>query len=115
MPASRRARNRARKSSRTASSRIATWPVCSRTSPMRAALFDMDRTLVRKETASLYVRYQRELGAATWRDQARVLWWVSQYTLGVIDAHEVAARVASDFAGLHETVLSARCDDWCRR
>ena len=31
---------------------------------VRAALFDMDRTLVRKETASLYVRYQRELGEA---------------------------------------------------
>jgi HAD superfamily hydrolase (TIGR01490 family) len=82
---------------------------------MRAALFDMDRTLVRKETASLYVRYQREVGEATWRDQARVLWWVTQYTLGVIDAQDVAARVAMDFAGMPETVLSARCDDWFRR
>jgi HAD superfamily hydrolase (TIGR01490 family) len=82
---------------------------------MRAALFDMDRTLVRRETASLYIRYQRELGAATWRDQARVLWWVSQYTLGIIDAQEVAAKVASDFAGVSETVFSARCDDWFRR
>ena len=28
----------------------------------RAALFDMDRTLVRKETVSLYVKYQRAQG-----------------------------------------------------
>jgi HAD superfamily hydrolase (TIGR01490 family) len=82
---------------------------------MRAALFDMDRTLVRKETASLYVRYQRHQGQATWRDQMRVLWWVSQYTLGIVDAQEVATRVAMDFAGMPETVLSARCDDWFRR
>jgi HAD superfamily hydrolase (TIGR01490 family) len=81
----------------------------------RAALFDMDRTLVRKETASLYVRYQREIGEASWRDAARTLYWVAQYTLGVIDAPAVAARVALSFAGMPETVLASRCDDWFRR
>lgn len=81
----------------------------------RAALFDMDRTLVRKETASLYVRYQREIGEAGFRDAIRVSWWVAQYTLGVIDAPEVAARAMRTFAGMHETVLAARCDDWFRR
>jgi HAD superfamily hydrolase (TIGR01490 family) len=80
----------------------------------RAALFDMDRTLVRKETASLYVRYQRERGDATWRDSVRVLWWVAQYTLGVIDAEAVARRVMLQFAGMRETVLAARCDEWFR-
>ncbi len=81
----------------------------------RAALFDMDRTLVRRETASLYVRYQREIGEATWRDTARVAFWVAQYTLGIVDAESVAARVIQSFAGMPETVLSARCDDWFRR
>jgi HAD superfamily hydrolase (TIGR01490 family) len=75
----------------------------------------MDRTLVRRETASLYVRYQRTLGEATVADSIRVWWWVAQYTLGVIDAPEVAARVAKSLAGMPETVLSARCDDWFRR
>ncbi len=87
----------------------------SKKSLMRAALFDMDRTLVRKETASLYVRYQRELGEATWRDQARVLYWVAQYTLGIIDAPIIAARVALQFAGMPESALESRCDDWFRR
>src|SRR5580658_10671459 len=77
----------------------------------RAALFDMDRTLVRRETASLYVRYQRERGQATWRDSARVSFWVAQYTLGVIDIHDVVSRAIREFAGTSETVLSARCDD----
>jgi len=81
----------------------------------RAALFDMDRTLVRKETASLYVRYQREIGEAGWRDALRVSWWVAQYTLGVIDAQGVAAKVMEGFAGMQETVLASRCDDWFRR
>jgi HAD superfamily hydrolase (TIGR01490 family) len=81
----------------------------------RAALFDLDRTLVRKETASLYVRYQREIGEATWRDAVRVTYWVAQYTLGIIDAPAVAARVMQGFAGMPETVLAARCDDWFHR
>jgi HAD superfamily hydrolase (TIGR01490 family) len=77
----------------------------------RAALFDMDRTLVRRETASLYVRYQRERGQANWRDTLRVSFWVAQYTLGVIDIHGVVSRAMREFAGTSETVLSARCDD----
>jgi HAD superfamily hydrolase (TIGR01490 family) len=82
---------------------------------MRAALFDMDRTLVRKETASLYVRYQRELGEATTRDLLKVTFWVAQYTLGVIDAPQVAARALKSLAGTYESVMAARCDDWFRR
>jgi HAD superfamily hydrolase (TIGR01490 family) len=82
---------------------------------MRAALFDMDRTLVRRETASLYVRYQRVIGEARRRDSLRVLYWVAQYTLGVVDAPEVAARALRPLEGTHEAVLAARCDDWFRR
>jgi HAD superfamily hydrolase (TIGR01490 family) len=82
---------------------------------MRAALFDMDRTLVRCETASLYVRYQRTIGEATRRDSLRVLYWVAQYTAGVIDAPEVAARAAASLAGTTEAAMAARCDDLFRR
>ncbi len=81
----------------------------------RAALFDLDRTLVRRETATLYVRYQRSVGEATWRDSARLAVWIAQYTLGVIDAPEVAKKALRSFAGMQETVLAARCDDWFRR
>lgn len=82
---------------------------------MRAALFDMDRTLIRKETGSLYVRYQLAIGEATRRDMARVLYWVAQYTLGVIDAPDVARRALLPLRGTPEMALAARCDDWFRR
>lgn len=81
----------------------------------RAALFDMDRTLVRKETASLYVRYQVDVGEATWRDLARTTVWVAQYTLGILDAERVAVIALRELRGLPETVLAARCDDWFSR
>lgn len=83
--------------------------------PRRAALFDMDRTLLRRETASLYVRFQRDIGEATWKDMARTLFWVAQYTLGVLDAARVAEKALVAFAGIPETVMSARCDDWFSR
>jgi HAD superfamily hydrolase (TIGR01490 family) len=81
----------------------------------RAALFDIDHTLIRKETASLYMKYQRERGEATAVEMMRVAYWVAQYTLGIVDAQAVAARALKALEGTHETVLSARCDDWFRK
>lgn len=78
----------------------------------RAALFDMDRTLLRVESATLYVRHQRRRGEATWRDALRAAYWVTQYTFGVIDATSVARNVLVKIRGMPETVLAARCDDW---
>jgi HAD superfamily hydrolase (TIGR01490 family) len=82
---------------------------------LRAALFDMDRTLVRRETASLYVRYQRDIGEATWKDATRMLWWVLQYTLGVIDFPAVAARASESMAGMRESDMIVRCKEWFPR
>ncbi|MDB4935820.1 MAG: Phosphoserine phosphatase [Labilithrix sp.] len=82
---------------------------------MRAALFDMDRTLVRKETGTLYVKYQHAIGEATRRDLLRVLYWVTQYTLGVIDAKAVATKAVLQMKGTPEMAMATRCDDWFRR
>ena len=68
----------------------------------RAAFFDMDRTLVRKDTSALYTRYRRDLGEATMKDALQVGWWALQYTLGVIDAPRVAAQALANFRGKEE-------------
>jgi HAD superfamily hydrolase (TIGR01490 family) len=81
----------------------------------RAALFDMDRTLLRVETATLYVRYQREIGEASWRDMARTMRWVAAYTLGILDAPKIAERVLTTLTGMPENAMAARCDDWFSR
>jgi HAD superfamily hydrolase (TIGR01490 family) len=85
-----------------------------RTAGPRAALFDMDRTLLRVETGTLYVRHQRKLGEATWRDAVKAAYWLTQYTFGVLDAMRVAEKVLVGLRGVPETVLAARCDDWFR-
>src|SRR5258708_172818 len=75
----------------------------------------MDRTLVRRNTAQLYVRYQREIGETDWRDSLRVAWWVAQYTIGIVDAEKTAVRATQSLSGMAEFVLASRCDDWYRR
>ncbi|MBK6513155.1 MAG: HAD family hydrolase [Polyangiaceae bacterium] len=81
----------------------------------RLALFDMDRTLLEVETASLYVRYQRQIGEATLVDLLRTLGWVAQYTFGTLDMAKVAQKALRSLAGVPEIVVAARCDDWFRR
>ncbi|MFO0591879.1 MAG: HAD family hydrolase [Polyangiaceae bacterium] len=78
----------------------------------RAALFDMDRTLLRVETVSLYVKHQRRMGEATLWDAIKASYWLLQYTFGILDAPKVAEKVLVGLAGMPETVLAARCDDW---
>jgi HAD superfamily hydrolase (TIGR01490 family) len=81
---------------------------------MGVALFDMDRTLVRKDTASLYVRYQRDVGEAGWRDAARVAWWLLQYTFGAIDAERIAEQALAGFRGKEERWMVEHCTTWFR-
>lgn len=75
----------------------------------------MDRTLLRVETATLFVKHQRKIGEATWRDALKAAYWLTQYTFGVLDAPRVAEKVLVGIAGMPETVLAARCDDWFRQ
>lgn len=78
----------------------------------RAALFDMDRTLIKKDSAGLYTRYRRDRGEATLKDAVQVGWWMVQYTLGVIDAPRVALRALRHFQGKEERWLIDSCEEW---
>lgn len=79
---------------------------------LRAALFDMDRTLIRKDSAALYTRYRRDIGEASLKDMVQVGWWAFQYTLGVIDAPRVAKKALENFRGLDEKALAESCRVW---
>ncbi|HYP87992.1 MAG TPA: hypothetical protein VEQ59_07555, partial [Polyangiaceae bacterium] len=65
----------------------------------RAALFDMDRTLLRVDSARLYTQFRRDRGEASLIDALRVAFWATQYTLGVIDAPKVARKALEGFRG----------------
>lgn len=82
--------------------------------PRRAALFDLDRTLIRRDSASLYVRYQRDLGEVGRAYSLRVGWWLLKYTFGVIDAEKVAERALESYRGKEEAWMVERCRGWFR-
>jgi HAD superfamily hydrolase (TIGR01490 family) len=75
----------------------------------------MDRTLLRRETASLWVRYQRDTGEATLFDALRVGYWVLQYTFGVIQVEQVAAKAVRSLEGRSAEAFAARSEDWFAR
>ncbi|HTM45883.1 MAG TPA: HAD family hydrolase [Polyangiaceae bacterium] len=78
----------------------------------RAALFDMDRTLVREHTARLYTRYQADLGELSLWHRLRNSFWLLQYTVGVVNAEHVAALALQDVAGKTESWMRQRCEHW---
>jgi HAD superfamily hydrolase (TIGR01490 family) len=78
----------------------------------RAALFDMDRTLLETTTAHLYTRYRRDRGEIGWRTTIQVAYWLLKYSFGVIDAQKVALAALRDFSGKEERVLVDNCDEW---
>lgn len=81
---------------------------------MRAALFDMDRTLVREHTARLYTRYQGDLGELSLWHYLRNSFWLMQYTVGRIDAEHVAQLALQDIVGKDEHWMRERCAHWFR-
>jgi HAD superfamily hydrolase (TIGR01490 family) len=58
------------------------------------------------------VRYQRDIGEATLTDLMQALFWVGQYTLGILDMEKIAKKVVLTLRGMPETVMAARCDDF---
>jgi HAD superfamily hydrolase (TIGR01490 family) len=80
----------------------------------RAALFDMDRTLLATNSALLYTRYRRERGEISLGAMLRVVFWLTQYRLGVIDAEKIAAQVVREYSGREEAALRSETELWFR-
>jgi HAD superfamily hydrolase (TIGR01490 family) len=79
---------------------------------VRAAFFDMDKTLVRVNTGLLYVRWRYQRGESGLADVARVTWWSVQYALGLVDADAVSRFAARTLAGRDERAFAAECRAW---
>lgn len=81
---------------------------------MKAAFFDVDKTLVRVNTGRLYMRWRRRRGEAGLRDLARFARWLAWYSLGVLKAEDVTRKALESLAGLEEAAFEAQMRDWYR-
>ena len=58
------------------------------------------------------MKYERELGEATWLDALRTALWVLEYTMGVLDAPKVAERALARYRGVEEEKMVRRARAW---
>ena len=82
------------------------------TQPRRAAFFDMDGTLIRVNSGSLYARWRFRRREAGLRDMARVARWMALYSLGAIDAEAVSRRALESVAGRAEDEFRSELAEW---
>lgn len=74
----------------------------------------MDRTLVRENTGTLYVRWMMGRGEAGLRDLLRVSNWVLQYSLGIADSEAISRKALATLTGVAEDEFRERCRLWFR-
>lgn len=76
------------------------------------AVFDMDRTLVREDTAGLFIRYEYAQGKASKVAVARVMWWRFMYKFGMMNVEAVAKKALSWYRGRNEAALRREITEW---
>lgn len=77
-----------------------------------AAFFDLDRTVLRIDSGTSYMRFQRMRGALSGLGWAKVLWWALQYRFALLDVEELAERLILDYEGDAEHEMIDRCRVW---
>lgn len=77
-----------------------------------AALFDVDGTLIERNSASLYMSHLRRTGQARRRDVARTLWYLLQYKLGLLDIQNALATSMTWVRGRDEAAMAEDCRQW---
>jgi HAD superfamily hydrolase (TIGR01490 family) len=78
----------------------------------RIAFFDMDKTLLRKSSSTLYVRYLLRRRMISMREAAGVMWVTAQYSLNTLDFPKAVARLSKSVRGGDAQATKALCDRW---
>jgi HAD superfamily hydrolase (TIGR01490 family) len=79
-----------------------------------AALFDIDGTLLARNTAPLYMNHLRRTGQARRRDLARTLYYLFWYKLGLLDVRSALEVSMAFVRGKEEAAMVADCIGWYR-
>jgi HAD superfamily hydrolase (TIGR01490 family) len=77
-----------------------------------AALFDIDGTLLARNSAPLYMRHLRRTGQARWRDVALTLYFLLRYKLGWLDLERALAASLEWVRGRTEAAVRADAEAW---
>lgn len=79
-----------------------------------AALFDMDRTLLRVDSGMSWTRFLYERGELPPMMVAKAVYWSTLYKLALLDMEAVFTRLVAGIAGDPESEMIDKCKDWYR-
>jgi HAD superfamily hydrolase (TIGR01490 family) len=79
---------------------------------MRAALFDLDKTLLDVNSATLWLKHEWRAGRVGVRDVAWAVWALAQYHLGRDGLEKLFEEAAMSVSGLEEAILVERTRLW---
>ena len=80
-----------------------------------AALFDVDGTLIARNSAPLYMRHLRRTGQATRRDVARTLYYLLRYKFGLLDLEGTLGESMRFVRGKAEAAVRSDAQEWYAR
>jgi HAD superfamily hydrolase (TIGR01490 family) len=80
-----------------------------------AAFFDIDGTLLARNSATLYMNHLRRTGQARRRDVAWTLYYLARYKLGLLDLESTLAESMRFVTGKDERALRDDCREWYER
>lgn len=78
-------------------------------------LFDMDGTLVKKNTGRLYVQFEYDRGNMSLARVAEVATWHARYLTGYLDIDGLAERAISWYRGRSMAEIDAEMQPWFQR
>lgn len=81
---------------------------------MRAALFDMDKTVLRVDTAMSWTRFLYRRGEISKRTVAKAVYWSTLYKVALLDMETVFSRLVADLRGELEADMIAKSVTWYR-
>lgn len=77
-----------------------------------AAFFDIDGTLLAKNSGPLYMRYLRRRGQIRRRDVLRTLYFYARYRLNMLDIDAALERSSGWIRGKSEEAVAEHCRQW---
>jgi HAD superfamily phosphoserine phosphatase-like hydrolase len=81
----------------------------------RAAFFDMDKTLLRVDTAMSWTKFLYARGELAPTMLAKAIYWSALYKLAVLDMEAVFSRLCDDLRGDSEAEMIAKSEIWYRQ
>lgn len=79
---------------------------------MMAAFFDMDRTLLRVNSGTLWMRFLWRRGEISRMELARAMAWALQYKMALLDMDVLSRRLVADLAGQSEADMIEKVRGW---